>query len=58
MGTDNMEQALERLKQWTLADAMPHLTQPLPIVHGEHDGAVPVEEPKKPLLPRVQWIRS
>jgi fermentation-respiration switch protein FrsA (DUF1100 family) len=44
MGTDTMETALERVKQWTLVDAMPHLTQPLLIVHGEHDGAVPTED--------------
>jgi esterase/lipase len=44
MGTDTMEAALERVKQWTLAEAMPHLTQPLLIVHGAHDGAVPVED--------------
>jgi hypothetical protein len=34
VGTETMEQALERVKQWTLADAIPHLTQPLLIVHG------------------------
>jgi fermentation-respiration switch protein FrsA (DUF1100 family) len=44
MGTDTMEAALERVKQWTLADAMPHLTQPLLIVHGEHDRNVPVAD--------------
>ena len=33
-----------RVKQWTLADAMPHLTQPLLIVHGEHDTGFPVTE--------------
>jgi dipeptidyl aminopeptidase/acylaminoacyl peptidase len=44
MGTATMEEALERVKQWTLAEAMPHLTQPLLIVHGEHDGAVPVAD--------------
>jgi fermentation-respiration switch protein FrsA (DUF1100 family) len=44
MGTDTMEAALERVKQWTLADVMPHLTQPLLIVHGEHDTGFPVTE--------------
>jgi deazaflavin-dependent oxidoreductase (nitroreductase family) len=44
MGTDTMEQALNRVKQWTLADALPHLTQPLLIVHGEHDQAIPVQD--------------
>lgn len=36
--------ALERVRQWTLADVMPHLTQPLLIVHGEHDTGFPVAE--------------
>jgi dipeptidyl aminopeptidase/acylaminoacyl peptidase len=49
MGTDTMEQALERVKQWTLAEAMPHLTQPLLIVHGEHDGAIPIADAQKAL---------
>jgi fermentation-respiration switch protein FrsA (DUF1100 family) len=44
MGTDTMEAALERVRQWTLADAMPHLTQPLLIVHGEHDTGFPVAD--------------
>ncbi len=44
MGTDTMEAALERVRQWTLADAMPHLTQPLLIVHGEHDQNIPVAD--------------
>ena len=47
MGTDTMEEALERVKQWTLVDAMAHLTQPLLIVHGEHDSAVSVEDARK-----------
>ncbi len=28
VGTDTTEQALHRVKQWTFADALPHLTQP------------------------------
>src|SRR5271170_1287193 len=44
MGTDTMEAALERVKQWTLADVMPHLTQPLLIVHSEHDTGFPVAD--------------
>jgi dienelactone hydrolase len=44
MGTDTMQAALERVKQWTLAGVMPHLTQPLLIVHGEHDTGFPVSE--------------
>jgi dipeptidyl aminopeptidase/acylaminoacyl peptidase len=47
MGTDTMEAALHRVQQWTLVEAMPQLTQPLLIVHGEHDGAIPVEDAQK-----------
>jgi dienelactone hydrolase len=44
MGTETMEQALERVKQWTLADAIPHLTQPLLIVHGAEDKGIPLSD--------------
>jgi dipeptidyl aminopeptidase/acylaminoacyl peptidase len=44
MGTDTMEQALARVRQYTLADAMPHLTQPLLIVHGENDKGFTVDD--------------
>jgi dipeptidyl aminopeptidase/acylaminoacyl peptidase len=47
MGTDTMQQALDRVQQWTLADALPHLTQPLLIVHGEHDHAIPVQDARR-----------
>lgn len=47
MGTDTMAQALARVTQWTLADALPHLTQPLLIVHGEHDQAIPVQDARR-----------
>jgi dipeptidyl aminopeptidase/acylaminoacyl peptidase len=47
MGTATMEQALERVKQWTLADALPYLTQPLLIVHGEQDKAIPLSDAQK-----------
>ncbi|MFJ4654705.1 alpha/beta hydrolase [Nocardia sp. NPDC088792] len=47
MGTETMEQALQRVQQWTLADALPHLTQPLLIVHGEDDGAIPLSDARK-----------
>jgi fermentation-respiration switch protein FrsA (DUF1100 family) len=49
MGTETMEQALERVKEWTLINALPHLTQPLLIVHGEHDGAIPLDDARKAL---------
>jgi dienelactone hydrolase len=59
MGTDTMEAAVERVKQWTLADVMPHLTQPLLIVHGEHDTGFPVAgaddpDPARQLI--VDWF--
>jgi dipeptidyl aminopeptidase/acylaminoacyl peptidase len=47
MGTDTMEQALDRVTRWTLADALPHLTQPLLIVHGEHDQAIPLDDARQ-----------
>lgn len=47
MGTDTMEAGLERVKQWTLVDVLPKLTQPLLIVHGENDRQVPVEDARK-----------
>ena len=47
MGTDTMEHALNRVKQWALADALPHLTQPLLIVHGDHDQAIPVQDARR-----------
>jgi fermentation-respiration switch protein FrsA (DUF1100 family) len=39
-----MEQALEKVKQFTLADALPRLTQPLLIVHGAQDLNIPLSE--------------
>jgi dienelactone hydrolase len=42
MGTETMEQALEKVKAFTLADALPHLTQPFLIVHGAHDSMIPL----------------
>ncbi|MDA0637743.1 alpha/beta fold hydrolase [Nonomuraea sp. MCN248] len=47
MGTDTMEAGLERVKQWTLVDVLPKLTQPLLIVHGENDRQVAVEDAHK-----------
>jgi dipeptidyl aminopeptidase/acylaminoacyl peptidase len=44
MGTGTMEEALVRVREWTLAEAMPHLTQPLLIVHGENDKGFTVED--------------
>jgi dipeptidyl aminopeptidase/acylaminoacyl peptidase len=47
MGTETMEEALERVKAFTLADVMPHLTQPLLIVHGENDKGFTVEDARR-----------
>jgi dienelactone hydrolase len=44
MGTNTMEGALDRVRSYTLADALPQLTQPLLIVHGENDAAVPLAD--------------
>jgi alpha-beta hydrolase superfamily lysophospholipase len=44
MGTETMELALEKVKAFTLADALPQLTQPFLIVHGGHDLAIPLSD--------------
>jgi dipeptidyl aminopeptidase/acylaminoacyl peptidase len=49
MGTATMEAALERVKQWTLADVLPKLKQPFLIVHGAEDKAIPIEDAHKAL---------
>jgi alpha-beta hydrolase superfamily lysophospholipase len=36
-----------RVKEFTLADAMPHLTQPLLIVHGENDKGFTVDDARR-----------
>jgi fermentation-respiration switch protein FrsA (DUF1100 family) len=47
MGTETMEQGLERVKQWSLVDVLPKLRQPLLIVHGEKDRQIPVDDAYK-----------
>ncbi len=47
MGTDTMEQALVRVREFTLADAMPRLTQPLLIAHGENDKSFTVDDARR-----------
>jgi dipeptidyl aminopeptidase/acylaminoacyl peptidase len=47
MGTKTMEEALERVKDFSLADALPYLKQPFLIVHGEHDLGIPLEDAQK-----------
>ena len=47
-----MEAALERVKQWTLADVLPKLKQPFLIVHGAEDKAIPIEDANKPFAAR------
>jgi dienelactone hydrolase len=44
MGTETMEEGLERVKQWTLVDVLPELRQPFLIVHGEADRQIPVAD--------------
>jgi len=47
MGTKTMEEALQRVEQWTLEDVLPRLKQPFLILHGEHDLAIPVDDARK-----------
>jgi dipeptidyl aminopeptidase/acylaminoacyl peptidase len=47
MGTKTMEEALERVKSFTLADVLPKLKQPILIMHGENDISCPPEEAHK-----------
>ncbi|MEZ0114436.1 alpha-beta hydrolase superfamily lysophospholipase [Catenulispora sp. EB89] len=44
MGADTMEQALDKVKAFHLAEALPHLTQPFLIVHGANDKAIPLSD--------------
>ncbi|MFI6689631.1 alpha/beta hydrolase [Streptomyces sp. NPDC050485] len=44
MGTETMEQALVRVREFRLADAIPHLTQPLLIVHASGDKGIPLPD--------------
>ena len=47
MGTNTMEEGLERVKQWTLVDVLPQMTQPFLLVHGEDDRQIPVEDARQ-----------
>jgi dienelactone hydrolase len=47
MGTGTMEQALERARAFTLAEALPHLTQPFLIVHGADDSMIPLSHAER-----------
>jgi dienelactone hydrolase len=47
MGTASMEEALVRVRQWSLADVWPRVTQPLLIVHGENDRQIPVGDARR-----------
>lgn len=44
MGTETMEEGLERVKQWTLVDVLPQLQQPFLIVHGDGDRQIPIAD--------------
>jgi pimeloyl-ACP methyl ester carboxylesterase len=52
MGTPTREAALERVKQWTLADVFPKLKQPFLIVHGAEDKAIPIEDAHQSICSR------
>ena len=47
MGAETMEQALENVKAFTLAEALPHLTQPFLIVHGADDSMIPLSHAQR-----------
>jgi dipeptidyl aminopeptidase/acylaminoacyl peptidase len=47
MGTETMEQGLERVKQWTLVDVLPKMTVPFLMLHGENDRQVAIEDARK-----------
>jgi pimeloyl-ACP methyl ester carboxylesterase len=47
MGVGSMEEALERVRAWSLEGVLGNLTQPFLIVHGEQDGLVPMEDARK-----------
>jgi dienelactone hydrolase len=44
MGTDTMEEGLERVKQWSLVDVLPELSVPFLMLHGENDRQIPIAE--------------
>ena len=44
MGTETMEEALERVKQWDLTPVLPKITQPFLMLHGELDKQIPLED--------------
>jgi pimeloyl-ACP methyl ester carboxylesterase len=47
MGATSTEEALERVQQFKLDGVMQRLTQPLLMLHGAHDLAIPVEDARK-----------
>ena len=47
MGTETMEEALVKVRAWSLKGVLGTLTQPFLIVHGEEDGLVPMEDARK-----------
>ncbi|GAA1850543.1 prolyl oligopeptidase family serine peptidase [Pseudonocardia ailaonensis] len=44
---DTMEEALERVKEWTLVDVLPRITQPALVMHGENDRQIPLDDAYK-----------
>ncbi len=49
MGTQTMEEALDKVQAWNLEEALPELTQPFLILHGEHDQQVPLADAERAL---------
>jgi pimeloyl-ACP methyl ester carboxylesterase len=47
MGTDTMEEALERVKQWDLTDVLHRITQPFLLLHGELDKQVSLDDARR-----------
>jgi pimeloyl-ACP methyl ester carboxylesterase len=47
MGTKTMEEAIERVQQYKLDGVMQRLTQPLLMLHGDHDLNIPVDDARK-----------
>jgi cephalosporin-C deacetylase-like acetyl esterase len=58
MGTSTMDEALERVKQWTLADILPQLKQPFLILHGRRTRRYRSKMLTKRLAPPDQWTKS
>jgi pimeloyl-ACP methyl ester carboxylesterase len=57
----DVESALERCQEWSLDDILPSLIQPLLVLHGASDAAVPIDEvlgmvDAAPSLDKTLWL--